>query len=268
MTPLERATKALHARFGEPPSTAIVLGSGLGILVDQATDVLAVDNPSLHLPITQVAGHAGQVVLGHLGGVRTLMLSGRVHVYEGRPMEEVVRAVRAVALWGVERVILTNAAGGVAPGFQPGDVMLVDDHINMMGSNPLMGPANGLGPRFPDMTLSYDPQLRANAVSAAQRLGQSLHRGVYAAMLGPSYETPAEIRMLAAVGAHAVGMSTVPEVIALRHLGTPVLAFSLISNPAAGLGDAPLDHADVTQAAAEAGAQLGALLAELVRTWH
>ncbi len=268
MTPLERATKALRGRFGEPPSTAIVLGSGLGILVDQATEVLAVDNPELHLPVTQVPGHAGQVVLGHLGGVRTAMLSGRVHVYEGRPMEEVVRAVRAMALWGVERIILTNAAGGVASGLEPGDVMLVDDHINMMGANPLTGPSNDLGPRFPDMTQPYDLQLRANAVDAAQRLGQTLHRGVYAAMLGPSYETPAEIRMLAAVGAHAVGMSTVPEVIALRHLGSPLLAFSLISNAAAGLGEELLDHAEVTQAAKLAGGRLGALLAELVRTWQ
>ena len=267
MTALERATNALRGHFGDAPPTAIVLGSGLGVLVDQATDRVVVPYAALGLPATDVPGHAGQVVVGSLGGVRCALLSGRVHVYEGRPADEVVLAVRAMSRWGVQRVVLTNAAGGVEPGYRPGDVMLVEDHINLTGMSPLIGPQNGLGPRFPDMTQAYDPALRSQAIQAAQRIGVPLHRGVYAAMHGPSYETPAEIRMVAILGAQAVGMSTVPEVIALGQLGTPVLAFSLISNAAAGLGSGPLDHSEVTDAAATAGATLGRLLAELVSTW-
>ena len=267
MTPLKRAVQALRERFGEAPNAAIVLGSGLGILVQQAEDTEDATYGSLGLPQPTVSGHDGRVVVGTLGSTRVALLSGRIHVYEGRPMEEVVRAVRAMALWGVKRVVLTNAAGAVHPGFRPGDVMLMDDHLNLMGANPLVGPPNPLGPRFPDMTHAYDPRLREQAVASATRLGMTLHRGVYAAMLGPSYETPAEIRMLGFMGAQAVGMSTVPEVIALNHMGTPALAFSLISNAAAGLGDAPLDHAEVTEAAQMAGGRLGALLADLVASW-
>jgi purine-nucleoside phosphorylase len=267
MTPLERAVEALRTRFGQAPSTAIVLGSGLGILVDQAQDVTSVPYGELNLPGPTVEGHAGTVVVGRLGSARVALLSGRIHVYEGRPMDEVVLAVRAMAVWGVERVVLTNAAGAVDPRFRPGDVMLMDDHLNLMGVNPLVGPPSPLGPRFPDMTTAYDPKLREDAVATAARLGFQLHRGVYAAMLGPSYETPAEIRMLSVMGANAVGMSTVPEVIALNHMGTPALAFSLISNAAASLGNAPLDHAEVTEAAGLAGGRLGALLADLVDSW-
>lgn len=267
MTALERATNALRGHFGEAPSTAIVLGSGLGVLVSQATDAQAVPNATLGLPEPHVAGHAGQVVVGRLGGVRCALLSGRIHVYEGRPLDEVVLAVRAMSRWGVKRVVLTNAAGGVEAGYRPGQVMLVEDHINLMGQSPLTGPANGLGPRFPDMTHAYDPELRAQALAAAERLGVPLHRGVYVAMHGPSYETPAEIRMVATLGAQAVGMSTVPEVIALRQMGTPAMAFSLISNVAAGLGDSPLDHTEVTDAASTAGQTLGRLLADLVGSW-
>ncbi len=195
------------------------------------------------------------------------MLAGRVHVYEGRTLEEVVRAVRAMSAWGVERVVLTNAVGAVDPALHPGTLVACVDHLNLMGVNPLEGAAWPTGPRFPDLTGAYTAVLRADAVAEAARLGVALGTGVYAAMRGPSYETPAEIRMLQGMGASTVGMSTVPEVIALAQQGTPLLAVGMVSNLAAGHAETPLTHDEVTETAARAGAGLADLLFALVQRW-
>ena len=265
--PFREAAQAIERILGPAPATAVVLGSGLGGLVDRARHRRSVGYGEIGLPTTSVSGHAGRLVTGRLGGVPVAFLSGRLHAYEGRPMEEVVRAVRAMSAWGCKRVVLTSAAGALDPSLAPGELMVVEDHINLMGRNPLVGPDEGLGPRFPDLSTAYDPELRASAAELAEALGVTLHTGILAAMLGPSYETPAEVRMLAALGARSVGMSAVPEAIALAQLGTPCVAFSMISNLASGLGDAPLDHAEVTEAADAAGGRLAALIQALVERW-
>lgn len=266
-TPAQQAAQRLEAAFGPAPSTAIVLGSGLSGLVDRLADPRRVSSEDVGLPGAGVAGHHGTVVHGRLGGVPVTMLAGRVHVYEGRSLEEVVRAVRAVALWGVKRVVLTNAVGAVDPSLRPGSLVAARDHLNLMGVNPLEGPAQPTGPRFPDLTTAYTPALLADAVAAAERLGVDLTTGVYAAMRGPSYETPAEIRMLSVLGASTVGMSTVPEVIALAQQSMPVLAVGMVSNLAAGHSATPLTHEEVTETAAQAGAGLASLLEALVVQW-
>jgi purine-nucleoside phosphorylase len=265
---LDRAVDALRGSFGDAPSTALVLGSGLGTLVSRVVDAVSVDYGSLGLPTTGVGGHAGCAVVGQLGSQRVILLSGRVHLYEGRPLEEVVRAVRAVARWGVERVIVTNAVGGIDPSLCAGSLFLVEDHINLMGANPLEGEqSNGLGPRFPDMSTAYHPALRKDAAEVAAALGISLPSGVYVAFRGPSYETPAEIRMLSTLGASTVGMSLVPEAIALAQMQVPTLALSMVSNLAAGLSLVPLRHEEVSEAAAGAVEPLGALLEGLLERW-
>ena len=264
---LREVAAAIESSLGEAPATAIVLGSGLGGLVGKARHRRAIPYADLGLPETSVEGHVGRLVTGRLGGVPVAFLSGRIHAYEGRPMDEVVLAVRAVATWGVQRVVLTSAAGALDPSLSPGDILLVEDHINLMGRNPLVGPGNDLGPRFPDLGNAYDRALRASAVAIAEGLGMTLHRGVLGAMLGPSYETPAEVRMLGILGARTVGMSTVPEAIALAQMGVPAVAFSMISNLAAGLSEGPLDHSEVTEAADAAGDQLAELIQALVERW-
>lgn len=260
--------EALIARFGAAPTTAVVLGSGLGGLASRLEDPKSAPYSELGLPEPSVHGHAGKLAVGRLGQARVAFLSGRVHLYEGRPTDEVVLAVRCMAHWGVKRIILTNAAGGVDPKLQAGDVMLMTDHLNFTGRNPLVGTdTERWGPRFPDMGRAYDPELRAQALQVAEALGIPLYEGVYAAMIGPSYETPAEVRMLGVLGARAVGMSTVPEAIALAQLGVPALGFSMISNQGAGIGDAPLHHAEVAEAAAKAGVSLGRIIQTLVEQW-
>lgn len=268
-TPLDFAVSALQKRFGQAPSTAIVLGSGLGGLVQAASETESAPYGELGLPVPNVSGHAGELVVGRLGTASVALLSGRIHVYEGRSMEEVVRNVRAMALWGVKRVVLTNAAGAIDPTFEVGDLMALSDHLNFMGCNPLRGPnLDQLGPRFPDMTTAYDPALRAQAIAVANRIGVTLHEGVYAATPGPSYETPAEVRMFGKLGANTVGMSTVPECIALNHIGTPVLAICMASNLAAGLSGHALNHGEVKEAAKKAGGNLAKLLRELLEEWE
>lgn len=266
-TPVQQAVALLQDTFGAAPSTAIVLGSGLSGLVDRLGDAKHVPYAELGLPPTGVAGHSGAMVRGILGGVPVVMLAGRVHVYEGRTLEEVVRAVRALSAWGVERVVLTNAVGAVDPTLLPGSLVACSDHLNLMGVNPLEGEAYPTGPRFPDLTEAYTATLRADAVALAEQLGLDLKTGVYAGMRGPSYETPAEVRMLQAMGASTVGMSTVPEVIALAQQATPLLAVGMVSNLAAGHSQTPLTHAEVTETAARAGAGLADLLDALVQRW-
>ncbi|MED5372380.1 MAG: purine-nucleoside phosphorylase [Myxococcota bacterium] len=256
--------QSLRARFGAAPPAAVVLGSGLSFLRETAQDAERASYAELGLPQTGVAGHAGELVVGRLGQSPVALLAGRVHAYEGRPMHEVVAAVRALAEWGVQRFVLTNAAGSVNAAFAPGDIMLVEDHLNLMGRSPLVGPKPSQGAHFPDLSQAYDPRMRALATQAAQELGIPLRRGVYCANLGPSYETPAEVRMMRTMGADAVGMSTVPEVLALARLERPVVAFSLISNLGAGLSVGPLHHEEVQEAANAAGGKLGALITALL----
>lgn len=260
---LDTAVSVLRHRAGAAPDAAIVLGSGLGDFATTLTDATLIpygDIPGW--PSSSVVGHAGTLVVGtHASGARVAALSGRAHLYEGHHVSRAVFGVRVMARWGVPRLVLTNAAGGINTAFTQGALMLIDDHINMLGANPLVGPnVDDLGVRFPDMTYVYDRHLRALAVSAAASVGVPLQRGIYLATLGPSYETPAEIRAFRALGADAVGMSTVPEAIAARHMGVAVAGISCITNPAAGVMDEPLDHDDVMATAARVRGQFIALL--------
>lgn len=231
------------------PEVGLILGSGLGILADhieQAVSISYADIP--HFPQSTVEGHAGELLIGHVQGKPVVMMKGRFHMYEGYGPELTAFPVRVMKELGVKTLLVTNAAGGVNTSFTPGDLMLISDHLNMTGKNPLIGANDDeLGPRFPDMSQAYSRRLRELARSIADKLGFSLQEGVYAGLLGPSYETPAEIRMLRTLGADAVGMSTVSEVIVASHAGLEVLGISCISNMAAGILDQPLSHAEVME---------------------
>ena len=248
---VEAAAAAVRSRCGSLPQTAIVLGSGLGDFADTLTDAVSIPYEDLpHWPASKVVGHAGRLVVGTVAGRRVAALAGRAHVYEGHGLERVVFATRVMARLGVRQIILTNAAGGINTGFAQGALMIIDDHINLMGTNPLVGPNDDrLGPRFPDMTEVYSKRLRALAEAAAKARDVAVTHGVYAALQGPSYETPAEIRYLRVCGADAVGMSTVPEAIAARHMGVEVLGISCITNMAAGILPQPLQHDEVLETA-------------------
>ena len=242
----------------------IVLGSGAGSFARRLAGARRTPFTALPgFPAPSVPGHAGELIVGSIGGVPVAVLSGRAHAYEGHSLGRVVEPVRALARAGVHGIVLTNAAGAIRASWRPGDLVLVADHINGFGGNPLAGRA-GAGGRFVDMTEAYDPALRRSARAAARRLGISLREGVYAGVPGPSYETPAEIRMWRRLGADAIGMSTVPEVIALRQAGVRVLAISLIANMAAGIAKMPLDHERVLAAGEKASGRLGDLLEALV----
>jgi purine-nucleoside phosphorylase len=258
---IERARDDLWPRLGEPAEIGVVLGSGLGAFADSLSQAVRIpyrDIPGF--PATSVAGHGGALVAGTLGGVRVLCLSGRVHLYEGHPPSRVVFGVRLLAALGCRAVILTNAAGATRADWSPGSLVLLSDHMNLTGQNPLVGAAEPPFARFPDMTEAYDAELRALAHDAAREASIDLLEGVYAGVLGPSYETPAEIRMLATLGADLVGMSTVHEAIALRHRGVRVGALSVVTNLAAGLADRPLDHAEVEAVGVQAREKLETLL--------
>jgi purine-nucleoside phosphorylase len=268
MSPAEQAEEAaavVRARCGPPPETAVVLGSGLGGLAGALRDPVVVPYDELpHWPLPDVVGHAGRLVVGTVAGRRVAALSGRVHVYEGHAPSRVAFGVRVMGRLGVRHLVLTNAAGAIDTTFSPGTLMAIDDHVNLLG-NPLTGPNDArLGPRFPDMTEVYSVRLRALADQAAGAAGVPLAHGVYVAVPGPSYETPAEIRFLRAIGASAVGMSTVPEAIAARHEGIEVLGISCITNMAAGVVPGPLAHDEVLAVAHRAGRDLSTLLEELI----
>jgi purine-nucleoside phosphorylase len=232
------------------PTLAIVLGSGFHHVLCELRVNAAVSYTRLPgFPPTGVSGHAGKLLIGHLGGTPVMVLSGRAHYYEGHPMTEVTFAVRALAAYGIRDLLLTNAAGGVNRSFRPGDFMMLTDHINLMGANPLRGgPVPDL-PRFVDLTCAYDPGLRRLLRQGGRACGLKLRTGTYLAVCGPSYETPAEIRAFARLGADAVGMSTAPEVIVARQCGLKVAAVSCITNLAAGRGRATLSHAEVLETA-------------------
>jgi purine-nucleoside phosphorylase len=243
---VQLAAAFVAERLGERPRIGVVLGSGLGGFADELADATRVPYTDIPgMPRSQVVGHAGNLCVGKIGAVPVACLQGRAHVYEGHAQSQAVFGVRVLAALGCRVMLLTNAAGGIHPTFEPGDLMLVTDHLNLMGDNPLRGPNYGEGPRFPDLSQAYDASLQSFARDAAGASGVTLREGVYAALLGPSYETPAEIRMLRTLGADAVGMSTVPEVIALRQLGVSVGAMSCITNLAAGLSAQLLDHSEV-----------------------
>lgn len=255
------AVEYLKPKLDGSPTVAVVLGSGLGALAESVQDPVAV--PYADIPgfaTTTVEGHAGRLVAGRLEGADVVVFQGRYHAYEGHESADLATPVRTAAALGAKTLLVTCAAGGVTRRLAPGTLMLLTDHINLMGLNPLVGPAPESGPRFPDLTDAYDLALRERARAAAAELGVELAQGVYAAMLGPSYETPAEIRMLERMGADAVGMSTVPEVIAARAAGMRVLGLALITNPAAGVVEGGLDHADVMAAGAAAADTFRALV--------
>jgi purine-nucleoside phosphorylase len=229
----------------------VVLGSGLGDLADQLASAVVFDYEALpHWPRSTVPGHAGRLVVGQLAGRLVGALSGRAHFYEGHYGSAVAFATRVMGLLGVRELILTNAAGAINTRFEPGALMVIDDHINLLGTNPLVGANDDrFGPRFPDMTEVYSTRLRRIAHEAAREVDVELERGVYVAVRGPSYETPAEVRFLRGIGGDAVGMSTVPEAIVARHMGMEVLGLSCITNMAAGVLPQPLAHAEVLETA-------------------
>jgi len=264
---LDEAAAAIRARRPEIGRVGLVLGSGLGAFAGSLADRVAIPYAEIpNFPVsTGVVGHAVELVLGSVGETPVAVLSGRVHYYEGRPMADTVFPVRVLARLGVKAVVLTNAAGGVRLTFRPGDLMLLTDHINAFGTNPLVGPNDDrLGLRFPDMSTVYDPALRRITRATARQLRIPLKEGVYIGLHGPSYETPAEIRALRRIGVDAVGMSTVPEAIALRHAGVRVLGISTITNMAAGILKKPLNHLEVLETTQRVGARFVRLLKAVV----
>jgi len=251
---------------GRGARVGAILGSGLGEFADHLEDRRAVPYREIPaFPTSTVVGHAGELVLGRRGGLDVAVLKGRVHYYEGYKPAEVVFPLRVLKLLGVEALIVTNAAGGINDSFRPGQLMLITDQLNLQGRSPLRGPNDErLGPRFPDLTEAYSRSWIERADACASRLGVPLQRGVYAALLGPNYETPAEIRMLRTLGADAVGMSTVPEVIAANHMGMKVLGISCITHVAAGISEQKINHAEVMETTARVKEQFVALLAALL----
>ncbi len=246
---LDEAAQAISKKISQPPSVALILGSGLGEFLNALTRNTSLSYAEIpYFPRSTVVGHPGNLVFNRVRGLSFVAMQGRIHYYEGYPIEEVVFPLRVLVKLGVRKLIVTNAAGGVNAKFKPGDLMLITDHINLMATNPLLGQnLDTLGPRFPDMTEAYSKELRKLALAAAKEKKISLRQGIYAGLAGPSYETPAEIRMLSSLGADAVGMSTVPEVIAANHAGVKVLGISCITNMAAGILKKKLDHSEVLE---------------------
>ncbi|HEX7252569.1 MAG TPA: purine-nucleoside phosphorylase [Thermoanaerobaculia bacterium] len=264
---LDEAAQSILARAGRRPAVGLVLGSGLGAFAERLTDQTRIPYADIpHFPAPSgVVGHAGELVLGRVGDASVAVMSGRIHFYEGRTMAEVVFPARLLARLGARAVVLTNAAGGVRRTFKPGDLMLITDHINFFGTNPLVGPNDErLGHRFPDMSAVYDRALRRIIKSSAAKLRVPLREGVYIGLHGPSYETPAEIRAVRTLGADAVGMSTVPEAIALRHASVRVAGISTITNMAAGILPQPLEHEEVLKTTQRVGERFVRLLTAAV----
>jgi len=265
-----RTAELIKKTFDPVPRVAMILGSGLGSVTASidAPRTLPFDRIE-GFPVTRVAGHAGQLLCGELVSTPLLVQQGRVHYYEGHPMDMVVLLTRALALAGVKVLVVTNAAGGVSPDLKAGDLMRLTDHLNLMGANPLTGPHNeNYGPRFPDLSRAYDPDVGAILDQAASDSGHELHTGIYAAFSGPSYETPAEIRMVRSLGASAVGMSTVPEVIAATQMGVRAGAISCIANSAAGMSHQGISHDEVLDVTAKASVNLAAILEKALPRLH
>ena len=259
----EHAARVIRAQYGGEARVGLILGSGLGAFADDLEEAVAISYEEIPgFARSTVEGHAGRLVVGKIAGTPLVVLQGRFHYYEGYTLEEVTFPVRVLGLLGIKALILTNAAGGLNNSFTQGALMLISDHLNLMGVNPLRGANDArFGPRFPDMSDVYEREFQEIAINEAHDMELELKRGIYAALTGPSYETPAEIRMLRALGADAVGMSTVPEAIIARHMGIRVLGISCITNMAAGVLDRPIDHAEVM----ETGEQVRATFSELLR---
>ncbi len=259
---LRETVAAIRLCCRQQPVLGLILGSGLGTFAESFGESTVIPFSSLpNFPSSTVPGHQGSLVIGSVDGVPAVALQGRIHLYEGYSISEVVFPARVIACLGIRRLIVTNAAGGINTGFMPGDLMLITDHINLMGANPLTGAnLNELGPRFPDMSQAYDSAMREVALEVARAKGITLRQGVYIGLAGPSYETPAEIRMCRVLGADAVGMSTVPEVIAANHMGIPVLGISCITNMAAGILPQKMTHEEVLETAERARETFHSLL--------
>jgi purine-nucleoside phosphorylase len=269
MKRLDKTVDYLKDKVDEVPEIAIILGSGLGRLaelIEGKQEFPYEDIP--HFPQTTVVGHEGKLIFGTLNGRRVVAMKGRFHYYEGNDMEVVVYPIRVFKRLGVENLLVTNAAGGVNLGFAPGDLMLITDHISLFCENPLRGEnLDELGPRFPDMSAAYDKALQKTALESAQRLGIDLKTGIYSYCKGPSFESPAEIKALRALGADAVGMSTVPEVITARHMRMRVLGISCITNMAAGILDQPLNHEEVIATGKQVEQKFSRLVSDIVAHW-
>lgn len=249
MNKINETVKYLEEKISEKPSTALILGSGLGGLADLIENPIDIEYKDIpNFPVSTVEGHAGKLVFGNLGGKNVVAMKGRFHYYEGYDLKEVTFPVRVLASLGIENLIVTNAAGGSNKDFNPGDLMIIKDHINFTCKNPLMGPnLDDRGPRFLDMSYSYSKNLIETAKNAGEKLNIKLQEGIYMWFTGPTYETPAEIKLAQILGADAVGMSTVPEVIVANHEGIKVLGISCITNMAAGILDQPLNHQEVVE---------------------
>jgi purine-nucleoside phosphorylase len=264
---INNATQFLKEKYESQPKIGLILGSGLGVLADEIQNPVKIAyNQIPDFPVSTVEGHAGQLVFGSINDIEVVAMQGRFHYYEGYSFEKVTFPVRVMKELGVEILIVTNAAGGVNESFTPGDLMIISDHINNMGSNPLIGPNDSnLGVRFPDMSEAYSRELRQLAKRVSDELGIDTKEGVYVGNTGPTYETPAEVRMIRAFGGDAVGMSTVPEVIVARHAGMKVMGISCISNMAAGILDQPLNHEEVIETTERVKANFLAYVKELIK---
>jgi purine-nucleoside phosphorylase len=263
---IQETVRAIVALYRKPTRIGLILGSGLGSFADVLENRCVIPFESLpHFPKSTAEGHAGNLVLGESENVPVAVLQGRVHFYEGYSLAETTYPVRVLGCLGVKEIIISNAAGAISPRFSPGDLMLITDHINLMGGNPLIGKnVEELGPRFPDMSAAYNPTMREIALQAAAHLGLELGQGVYVGFAGPSYETPAEIRMCRYLGGDAVGMSTVPEVIAANHMAMRVLGISCITNMAAGIVEQRLTHQDVIEITGRVSQRFAGLLRAII----
>jgi purine-nucleoside phosphorylase len=260
------AAELIRSRTPLRPAVGVVLGSGLGAFADALEAPVSIPYSEIpHFPTSTAIGHKGELMVGRCRGVPVAVMAGRVHHYEGYPLQQVVFPVRVLGRLGVRALVLTNAAGAVNTSFRPGELMIIDDHVNLMGGNPMIGPnEEALGERFFDLSEAYDKALREVGERACREAGVTVHHGVYLALTGPSYETPAEIRMLRTLGADAVGMSTVPEVIAARHMGIRVLGISCLTNMAAGVLPQKLDHREVLEVGERVKGKLLEVLARCV----
>lgn len=269
---IERLDETVHHlkdRVGFTPEIAVILGSGLGRLADYIEESIEVPYEEIpNFPRTTVIGHEGRLIFGTVRNRKVVAMKGRFHYYEGNDMDAVVFPVRVFKRMGIENILITNAAGGINTGFKPGDLMLITDHISLFCENPLRGKnIDELGPRFPDMTAIYDRTLRKIALASAQKLGIDLKEGIYSYCKGPSFESPAEIKALRAMGADAVGMSTVPEAIVARHMGMRILGISCITNMAAGVLDQPLTHEEVIETGRQAEKKFSGLVSDIIENW-
>ncbi|MEJ2108432.1 MAG: purine-nucleoside phosphorylase [Acidobacteriota bacterium] len=265
---MNETVELLSPNYRQQPALGLILGSGFGAFADQFSDCTILPYAEIpHFPVPTVAGHSGKLVIGSVLGIPCTALQGRFHYYEGHSMQDIAFPIRVLACLGIRSLIVTNAAGGLNPDFEPGDLMVIEDHINMTGSNPLIGyrPEKPV-PRFPDMSQAYDPQLIETALEVAFRNNIALHRGVYIGVSGPCYETPAEIKMYRSFGADAIGMSTIPEVIVAASLGMRVCGLSCITNMAAGISQGKITHSEVLETTRNKEEEIFKLLTGIIET--